>query len=344
MCLCRLLLHTHIEQILCRTESALAAHTDHAHTQKAGHGAGGVAGSSLHGVGGGICHASCHHERVGAHVGGIFQLVDLLHVGVGQRDGVERNFTNRNAAVVDPLLLQHLIHCRFQFFCFRRNLCRAKLLFRQRAESRLQSVDEFRFELVVDLLAGKLALHIAAKPCVEQQRIGDHIGIHAVAAHLHSAADTDALVYHFKYDRAGRTEFVVQNFFGVEIIYPLILAGVAAVSETLADGLKRILDAFAQTACKDRRLGGSVVCKFTGFGADLHDLALFHDDHALTVRHGNSGTVGDDVIVPFCVGGTPANTLFPLAHQYIVGQCFAVKEFLPLIGQCAAQCADSRFN
>ena len=105
---------------------------------------------------------------------------------------------------------------------------------------------------------------------------------------MHSAAHTDALVYHFKYDRAGRTEFVVQNFLGVEIINPLIFAGVAAVSETLTDGLKCILDALTQTACKDGWLGGAVVGKLTGFGADLHDLTLFHDDHALTVRHGNS--------------------------------------------------------
>ena len=143
MCLCRLLLlHAHIVQILCRAEAALASHADHTHAHKPGHGARGVSGGGLHGVGGSVGHSARHHKRVGAHIGGVLQLVDLLHVLGGQGDGVERDLADGNAPVVDPLLPQGIVHGGLQFICLCGNLRRTQLLLGQCAESRLQSVNK----------------------------------------------------------------------------------------------------------------------------------------------------------------------------------------------------------
>ncbi len=103
-------------------------------------------------------------------------------------------------------------------------------------------------------------------------------------------------VDHAERDGVRRAELVVDQLLGVEIVDPLILSGVAAVSKALADRLEGLLDALAEVAREDRRLGRAVVCKFAGLGADLDDLALLDDDHALTVGDGDAGTVRYDVV------------------------------------------------
>ena len=51
-----------------------------------------------------------------------------------------------------------------------------------------------------------------------------------------------------KHKRIGCAEFVIHYLLGVEIIDSLILSGVAAVAETLADSQKRLLNALAEAA------------------------------------------------------------------------------------------------
>ena len=78
---------------------------------------------------------------------------------------------------------------------------------------------------------------------------------------------------------------------GIEVVHTLILAGVAAIGEALADGLEALKNALTELARENGRLGRCIVCKFAGFSTDLHHLTLFHDDHALTVGHGDAGAV-----------------------------------------------------
>lgn len=108
-----------------------------------------------------------------------------------------------------------------------------------------------------------------------------------------------------------RISLVFSKFFGVEI-YPLILASVTALSETFIDGFECILDAFAQPAFKDGWLGGAIEYKFTGLSADLHDLALFYDNHVLTVRKAAAEPLEMMSSLPFVLEERPLTRFSPL--------------------------------
>ena len=58
----------------------------------------------------------------------------------------------------------------------------------------------------------------------------------------------------------------------------------------------------AERPVEDGGFGVLIEYKLAGLGGELHNLALIDDHHALPVRHGDSGAVGNDVVVPFCVG------------------------------------------
>ena len=212
------------------------------------------------------------------------------------------------------------------------------------SEGGLEGGNELRFQLAVDLLAGVFIADIAAYVGVEQQGVGDLVGVNAAAADGNVNIQTDVAVDHAEGDGRGRAELVVDQLFRVEVVDALVLAGVAAVGKALADGLEGLLDGGSQLAGEDAGLCGGVVGELAGFGADLDDLSLLHDDHALTVSDSNAGAVGDDVVVALGIGGTGGDLLLALDHQHIFRQGFTVEEFLPLVGQCAAQGSDSSFD
>ena len=57
--------------------------------------------------------------------------------------------------------------------------------------------------------------------------------------------------------------------------------------------------------------------ELAGLGAELHDLALLDDHHALAVRHGNDGAVGDDVVArPLCWKQRPEMRFWPFDGQH----------------------------
>ena len=106
--------------------------------------------------------------------------------------------------------------------------------------------------------------------------------------------------------------------------------------ETLADILEYGLQVLAQlSAVEDGGFGGHVVLVFTGFCAEVHDLALVYDDHALSVGDSDDGTVGDHVIVSV-VGGTSADLLLSLGDENICGDRFTIEVLFPLICQYSA--------
>ena len=202
----------------------------------------------------------------------------------------------------------------------------------QPAKSGLQSADEFGFQLIFDLLATVILLHIAAHIGIEQQRVCDLVGIHAGAAHGHINVQADLVVHNPERNGIGRAELVVDQLLGVEIVHPLILTGIAAVGKALADGLEGFQNGLAQLARKNAGLCRAVVSILAGLGTDFHHLALLHDHHTLAVSNGNAGAVGDDIIGCFGVGGTAADTLDTLGDQHIRIHGIAVEKFLPLVG------------
>ena len=124
----------------------------------------------------------------------------------------------------------------------------------------------------------------------------------------------------------------------------LILAGAATHGETAADHLEGLQQALAELAGKDGRFSGGVPGELTGFGAEFHDLALFHDHHALAVGNNDAGAVGDDIIRTLGVGGTAADTLLAFDRQRVLVEGIAIEEVTPRVGQDSACCAHSCLN
>ena len=184
----------------------------------------------------------------------------------------------------------------------RRELARPDLEIRDLSESRSESVHELGLELLVDLLAGECVLYVSAYSLVEEERIGDPVGVYAGAAEVYFAVKIDSLVDYSEGDRVRRAEFVVHYLFGVEIIDSLVSAGLSAVCEALADLLEGVCHGVCQVSGEDAGLAGSIISEFAGFGADVDHFALVDYYHALSVRHNDAGSVGDDVVIPLSVG------------------------------------------
>ena len=286
--LCCCLLLAHGIQILGSTKAAVLCHADHAHAHKSGHCACRVSCSFLHGIRCRIGHSSCHHKRIGTGGSCILHLVDLLHISFSQRDRIQGNLFYTDTSVFHPFLAKSIIHCFFQFIYLSRDLCRTKFLLSKHAKGRLQCIDKFTLQLVINLISGKFIFHIAAQSCIETQRIRDHVGIQTVAAYLHCSCHTDTLVGNLKHDRICGTEFISNDFFGIKIVHSLILTGISSVSKTLSDRIEGTDNTFLQFSGKERRFGGCIICKFTRFCADFNNLSLINDDHALTIRNNNA--------------------------------------------------------
>ena len=203
----------------------------------------------------------------------------------------------------------------------------------QRAETGRERVDELGLELAVDLLSAERVGHVGTDVLIETQRIADAVGVHAVAAHVAFHVEADALVDDVEHDRRRGAELVVHDLFGIEVIHALILARVAAIGETTAEHTEAFDQAVAEVAREHGRLGRFIIGELTGFRADLHDLALLHDDHALTFVDGNARSVGDDVVAPLGVGRTRGCTLLAFDDQRILVERVTVEKFFPLIGK-----------
>ena len=67
--------------------------------------------------------------------------------------------------------------------------------------------------------------------------------------------EADFRVNHAEGNRVRRAEFIVDQFFGVEIVNTLIFAGITAVCETLSVGLEGVNDALPREPAK---IDGSV--------------------------------------------------------------------------------------
>ena len=195
-------------------------------------------------------------------------------------------------------------------------------------------------ELTVDLVAGEGRFHVAAEVRIEQQRVRDAVAVFAEAADGDVEIDAGGLVHNAERHRGGRAVLVADKLLGIEVVHALILGGDAAEGEALADRLEHLLDIRCEIAAREeRRLRGDVIDVLARFGADVHDLALFNDHHALPVCYGDDGAVGDDVVET--IVGPAGNALAALDGQHIRAERVAVEIFLPLIGKNAGDGADA---
>ena len=339
-----LLLCAHVVELLGRIEAAAHGTTSHAHAHESGHGTGGVPSGSLHGIGSGVGHTASHHEGVLTIGGRVLHLVDFLHILFGEGDGVQGDLLDGDASGLHPLCPKGIVHGCPQLIDLTRQLTGAQLQLGQGAQGGLQRGDELGLQLGIDPVSAVLIFLIAADIGIEQQRIRDLVGVHAIAADLHGTAHPDPLVHHIEHDGTGGTELVVHDLLHVEVVHSLISGGIASEGEPLADRLEGLDDALAQAAGEDGRLGGAVILIFARLRTDLHDLTLIGDDHTLAHRHRDDGTIGDDIVLPLGIGSTTGDFLVAPTHQNITGKSITSEELLPLIRQDTAKGSHARFD
>ena len=209
------------------------------------------------------------------------------------------------------------------------------------AECRLKSGQKLRLQLGINSVSGIIGLHVAADLLIEQNRVHKTVRILTEAADRDIHVNACSLIHNAEGNRIGGAVLVADDLLRIEEVHSLILAGVAAHGETLLEGLKALLDAFAETTVEDTRLGGSVIHKFACLCADLCDGALVHDDHALTLVNRDDGTIRDDVVTALGVCTSRLLSLCALADKYILRKRRTIEILTPLIGKYAAECANA---
>ena len=225
-----------------------------------------------------------------------------------------------------------------------RDLVILHLVGRKGSQRRLQSVHQFALQAGSQLRGIVLGGDVAAHVGVEQQRVADAVSKAAVAADIHRELVAPLLADHHP-ERDGRGGAVqdLAQLLGVDVVHPLILAGVAAVGKALGYGLESGCQTVAEVAGEHAGLGGGIEGILARLGAHFHHLALLHDEHTLTIGHGNAAAVGDDIILAV-VGAAAGSALLALDHQHILIQRIAVEKFLPLVCKSSAQCAHTCFD
>ena len=328
-------------------EQALGVHAVctgcHAHAHKAGHSTGGVPSSSLHGIDLTTHQTGGSGGGVGGH-GVFFPLGDLLLLLLRDGQGVDVEGEHLDAALFAPDIGQLLVEGVRDLQRVGGDLVILHLVGRKSSQRRLQSVQQLALQPGCDLgcviLGGDVAAHVG----VEQQRVADAVSKAAVAADIHRELVAPLLADHHP-ERDGRCGAVqdLAQLLGVDVVHPLILAGVAAVGKALGYGLEGSCQTVAEVAGEHAGLGGCVKGEFARFGAHLHHAALLHDEHALSVCHGDAAAVGDDVVLAV-VGAAAGGALLALDHQHILIQRIAIEKFFPLICKSSAQCAHTCFD
>ena len=323
------MLLTHLEEVLGVYTAGLTGHS-HAHEGHGGAGCG-VGRRHLHGV-------ALRPHQMCRRPGGVGKgrvplqfldgfLVFLVGLYAGYAEG-----DNLHAPQIPPLGGKLLIQCIRQFHGVAGQGTVPDAHPADSGKGGLKGGQQLRAHLACQLLHLVVLADVAADVGVEQQGIlqPDAVFPEALDADVH--IDARPRVNYPEGDRAGGAVLVAGEFLGVEIVHPLVLGGLAAEGEALADVAEYLTDALSQAACKNAWLRGGVVDKFAGFGADLHHLALLHDEHTLAVRHGDERAGGDDVFIALIVAGTAGDFFLSLHRQNVRGECLAVKIFLPLVG------------
>ena len=285
-------------------------------------------------------------SHVGIAEGGVaLQLLDHGLVFLAGLDAGDADGGDLNAAQVAPLAGELLVEGLGQLGGVAGQSGVADTHLGDAGKGRLQSGQQLALHLAVQLLLGVIRRHVAADIGVEQQGVGEHIAVLTEAADGDVDIQTDVIVHHAEGNGRRRAVLVAGDLLGIEIVHALILGGLAAEGEALADLLEDVQDPLAQLTGEDGGLGGGVVDILARLGADVHDLALLHDQHALTVGHGDDGAAGDDVVAAPGVGGAAGIALSALDSENVVRQGFTVEILLPLIGENAAggtQCCKNK--
>ena len=198
--------------------------------------------------------------------------------------------------------------------------------------------------LAFQRVTGVLVFHISADIGVKQDGVDDAVAVLAEAADADVDVDAGTLVHDAERHGAGGAVLVAHQLLGVDVVDALVGGGLTAEAEPLADLSKDFVDVLGQTLAQQRGLGTGVISVLAGLGAEVHHLALLHDEGALALGHRHDGAVGDDVFGAVAVGRAPGDFLLSLDSQHLRRESTAVKVFFPLVAHHAGCCAQCRFD
>ena len=279
-----------------------------------------------------------HERRVALH------FLEHLLVFLARLDRRDAERHDLKAAQVAPLSGEHLVERVRQLHRVAGERRVADAHFGDLGKRGLQRGQKLGLELAIEAVARVVLAHVAADVRVEQDRIADAIAVLAEAADGNVDVDARALVNNAERHRRRRAVLVADELLGVEVVDALILGRLAAEGEALADIFEGADDACAELTGENGGLRRAVVHELARHGAQLRDLALIDDDHALSVRHRDDGAVRDDVFASLCVAAASGNAPLALDRHHVFRDRFTVKILLPLVGQYAASRAKRRFD
>ena len=317
----------------------------HVHAHEAGERAARVLGRVLHGLRLRAHQVRRRHVGVAEH-GVALQLLYHGLILLGGLDGVDAEGHYLHAAQVGPLLREHLVERVGDLYRVAGQGAVAYAHVRYLGKGGLERGQQLALELAVYLVAGIVALDVAAHVGVEQYRVGHAIAVLAEAADGYVHIQADVVVHHAEGHRAGRAVLVAQYLAGIEVVHALVLARLAAKGEAVEGRLEQRAGLFAvQRAVEQAGLAALVEHVLARLGAEVHHLALVDYQHALAVGHGNYAAVGYDVVVLKAAAAEAALCLLGgLGDQHVVRQCVRIEVLLPLAGQRAANGVKSRCN
>ena len=271
---------------------------------------------------------------------------DALFDFLGQRDGVDAEFLDLDAALLEPLIRQLFVQEARELLGVSRNggVTNAKL--GDACEGGLQCGEQLALHLRLEAVACIRLFDVAANLLVEDQRIDEAERVFAVHADCRVHVETEVGVDDAERNGRAGAVLVADDFLRVEEVDALVFARVATEGETLADALERGPDALAQVAVEDGRLGRAVIHELAGLGANVDDLAGLDDDHALAVVDGDDRAIGNDVALASDVRAAPLvrSALLTLHCEDVLVESVAIEEIAPGVGQHAASCACNRVN
>ena len=214
----------------------------------------------------------------------------------------EKIGNNLDTAEIAPLIGELLIECICNLSGMAGKCGIADTHIADLSECRLESSLQLALKLGLQLLNGVSICYIAAYVGIEEDRIADPETVFTKAANRDIDVDTGSLIYYAERNRIGRAVLIADDLFGVEIVNALILRNCTAKGNTLADLLESSDDALAEASGEKAGLCGSIIFEFTGNRADLNNLALIHNDHALAVSNSNNRAIGNDIIIASVAG------------------------------------------
>ena len=161
---------------------------------------------------------------------------------------------------------------------------------------RLQRGEKLCLELAVDLVSCEVACDISDNSCIEKDRI--HYSVAVLSETCEGNIEVDAgivILYPERYG-IGRSVLVAHDLLRIYEVYSLILSRHSSELESLAYIGKSLFEAGPEVPVKQRRLRLAVEYIFSGLSAEIQNLALLDDDHALSVCDSDYGPVADDVV------------------------------------------------